>query len=274
MPTVNIDSTLTMSYEDHWYGDPWRQPEVALLIHGVAESSRAWYAWVPHLARELRVLRPDQRGFGRSTVPPPGYAWTIAGFAADLARFLDAVGVASAHVVGAKLGGTIALQFAADYPDRTRTLSVLSGPVRARNTGGRIDLTAFPERIRAIGVGGWAAETQRARLGSEVAEEHIAWWSSFMAQTDPRVCVEITAAVERVDVSGLLPSIKARSLIATSERSPLASVEVVREWARLIPNAEVLVVPGDGYHIAAAKPDECAQHVLAFIKRAAAKEKV
>ncbi len=165
MPTVQLDPTLAMFYEDHYFGDPWLQPEAVLLIHGVAESGAAWYAWVPHLARHFRVLRPDHRGFGQSSVPAAGYAWSPSGFAADLARFLDVLGVDSAHIMGAKLGGAIAVQFAASYPQRTRTLSVVSGPVRARGRGGRADLGSVPDRIRANGVRTWAAETQRARLG-------------------------------------------------------------------------------------------------------------
>ena len=63
MPTIQIDPMLTLFYEDQWFGDPWNQPEVVLLIHGISESSRAWFGWVPCLSRDLRVLRPDWRGF-------------------------------------------------------------------------------------------------------------------------------------------------------------------------------------------------------------------
>jgi hypothetical protein len=41
------------------------------------------------------------------------------------AHVLDKAGVDSAHIIGAKAGGAIAMQFAADYPARTRTLSVV-----------------------------------------------------------------------------------------------------------------------------------------------------
>src|SRR5207248_2653363 len=42
MPAVQIDPTLSMYYEDDYFGEAWRQPEAVLLVHGVAESSRAW----------------------------------------------------------------------------------------------------------------------------------------------------------------------------------------------------------------------------------------
>ena len=252
MPTVRVDPTLTMYYEDDYFGEPWRNPEVVLLIHGVAESSRAWYAWIPHLARSFRVLRPDLRGFGRSSIPPPGYAWSPAGFAADIEHFLDALGQDAVHVVGAKVGGTVALQFAADYPARTRSLAVLSGPVSARNTGGRANLSAFAERVRTVGVQGWAMETQRARLGSEAPEEQIEWWNDFMAATDSRVCTEVTEMAGHLDIATSLRRIQAPTLVVTTEKSALASVDVVRGWQQQIANSELLVLSSDSYHIAAA----------------------
>jgi len=62
----------------------------------------------------------------------------------DLARFLDKLGIKTAHIVGAKLGGSIAYQFAADYPERTQTLAVVSGPVKARDAGGTMNLLSAP----------------------------------------------------------------------------------------------------------------------------------
>src|SRR5207249_3326097 len=97
MPVTNAGTY----YEDDYFGEPWVEPEVVMLVHGVAESGRAWTCWVPHLARTMRVLRPDLPGFGRSAMPPAGYRWSVPAFAAALRDFLDAVGVQRAHVVGA-----------------------------------------------------------------------------------------------------------------------------------------------------------------------------
>src|SRR6478672_10463007 len=43
-------------------------------------------------------------------------------------RVMDKAGVDSAHIVGAKTGGAVAMRFAADYPKRTRALVVVGGP--------------------------------------------------------------------------------------------------------------------------------------------------
>ena len=67
MPTMRPTPDLTMHYEIDDFTDPWHDKETILLLHGNAESSAAWYGWVPHLARRYRVVRPDMRGFGAST---------------------------------------------------------------------------------------------------------------------------------------------------------------------------------------------------------------
>ena len=56
-----------MHYEIDDFTDPWREAETILMIHGNAERGQAWYGWVPTLAREFRIVRPDTRGFGEST---------------------------------------------------------------------------------------------------------------------------------------------------------------------------------------------------------------
>ena len=54
MNTVEIRAGVTLAYRDDWFGAPWGVPETVVMIHGNAESSRAWYAWVPRVATRYR----------------------------------------------------------------------------------------------------------------------------------------------------------------------------------------------------------------------------
>src|SRR5712692_9237203 len=64
-PASNI-SKEELFYREDWFGEPWRKPEVAVLIHGNDESSVVWYGWLPRMGQEFRLIRPDLPGFGRS----------------------------------------------------------------------------------------------------------------------------------------------------------------------------------------------------------------
>ena len=70
MPTLRLPDGTALFYTVDDFTDPWTKPETILLCHGNNESHRAWYGWVPHLARHYRVVRPDMRGFGDSTPMP------------------------------------------------------------------------------------------------------------------------------------------------------------------------------------------------------------
>jgi 3-oxoadipate enol-lactonase len=221
-------STDDFFYREDWFGEPWRKPETAVLIHGNAESSIVWYAWLPRMAQEFRVLRPDLPGLGRSRIPA-GFEWSLPSLAAFVAQVLEKAGADSAHVIGAKAGGAIAMQFAADYPARTRTLSVVHVPLpNARGSG-----TSFAP--------------QRERLGSAASKEMVDYWENMFKTA---------------------PEIPTKGLLMTADRGQLQSVEKAREYQTLIPNSRLVVLRSDGYHIAASNADECVTNVLAFIKEA------
>ncbi len=266
MPSIRVEPSLELHYEDDYFGPPWRTPETVLMVHGVAESSAAWYAWVPALSPHYRVLRVDQRGFGRSSVPPTDYPWSIPGFAADLAHFLDAMGLDAVHVISAKLGGTIALEFAADFPDRVKTLSVVSSPVRGLGHTSDPKLLAATSQLAKSGVRAWAEATQRMRLGSAAPEAHIAFWNDLMAASDRDVCVNVEEMCNHMDVTAGLPKITAPTLVITMAGGAMQTPANVLEWTRRIPRSEVVTIAGDGYHPAASRPEECAAHVLKFIQ--------
>ena len=243
-----------LSYREDWFGEPWRKPEVAMLIHGNDESSVVWFGWVPRMAQEFRLLRPDLPGFGRSKVPA-GFEWSLPSLATFIARVLDKAGVESAHIIGAKTGGAIAMQFAADYPARTRTLAVASGPASV------IKVTN-PSPI-----------PQRDRLGSAASKEMVEYWNNMFGTAPEEGTKGLRTALSKFDLArdGVLQRITAPTLVITSDRSALQSVEKVRQYQVLIPRSQLAVLNSDAYHIAAANADECVTTVLAFIKESRAK---
>ena len=121
MPKLQLSPGVEMFYCVDDYTDPWTKPETILLCHGNNESHQAWYGWVPVLARRYRVVRPDMRGYGRSTPMPRDYRWTLDTIISDYVKLMDHLGIARFHLVGAKIGGTIARAFAARQSHRVRT---------------------------------------------------------------------------------------------------------------------------------------------------------
>jgi len=238
-------------YRDDWLGAPWVKPETALLIHGNDESSVSWFGWIPRMAQEFRLVRPDLPGFGNSPIPQ-NFEWSMPSLATTLARLLDRLGVDSAHIIGAKTGGAIGMQFAADYPQRTRTLTIVSGPVTRVASG--------------IAFSASSSTSQQRRLGTSASKELVEYWDSMMGSTKPQTRTGIAKVEAALNMESVLPRIAAPTLVITTDRSALQSVETVLRYQQKIANSRLLVLPSDAYHVAVIKPDECVSNVLSFIK--------
>jgi 3-oxoadipate enol-lactonase len=262
MPHVRIDDLLDMHYELDDYTDPWTTPDTILLVHGVADTSRAWFAWVPQLGRQFRVFRPDLRGFGQSSVPPPKYQWSLSGFAKDLKALLDHLQIPAVHIVGQRIGGSVVMQFAHDYPERVKSLVVIGGPATLAQSA--LNPGSWLEQVQREGVESWARKTMGARLG-EVSPAMREWWIKEMGKTAQSVMEGIFRYVATMDITALLPQISTPTLVISSDRGALAAVETVRSWQTQIPNSRLLILPSTAYHLAAALPEECAQATMRFI---------
>jgi 3-oxoadipate enol-lactonase len=244
--TVALSPGLQLHYREDWLGAPWINPEAALLIHGNLESGEVWFGWVPGMARHYRVFRPDLPGFGKS-VAPADFDWTLENLATVLANFLDKVGISSAHIVGAKTGGVIAMQFAASYPQKTRSLVLASGPFAP------VD----PKFEHA---------PQSLRLGSAATAEEIAYFNNLTTAVSRETRAGVQKVLAKIDLDGVLPRIAAPTLVITSDRSALQSVETVLRYQPRIRNSRLLVLTSDAYHVAVANADECVRNTLAFIR--------
>ena len=263
MPIARIKPDLDMHYRLDDYTDPWREAEAVLMVHGNHEGSAAWFGWVPTLARHYRVVRPDTRGFADSTPMPRDFPWSLDLVIDDFVQLMGGLGIGRFHLVGAKIGGTIARAVAARRPERVRTLTVVGSPVPRRADNRAAMLKTIEEGgIEARARGGMAA-----RLGTTFPPEAVEWWIKFMGRTPLASELGFAGAINFADISGDIPNIKCPMLVITTEGSRLASLEETRAWQRQVPDSELLVLPGDSYHIAATDPDRCAAATLDFIQR-------
>jgi non-heme chloroperoxidase len=122
MSTVTLTSGLTLHYTAQ--GDPAGVP--VILLHGLSDSHRSYEPMLAHLPYEIRAYALTTRGHGDSDKPE--HCYDPATLAADVAGFMDAVGIIDAVIVGPSAGTYTAQQLAIDHPGRVRGL-VLIGAV-------------------------------------------------------------------------------------------------------------------------------------------------
>src|SRR2546427_6877986 len=174
MPIFEASRDLQLHYLVDDFTEPWTKPETILLLHGNAESSLAWYAWVPLLARRFRVVRPDMRGYGASTPMPRDFKWTLDVIIDDYARLMDSLGVGRFHLVAAKIGGGIARAFAARRPERVAALTVIGSPPPPRKGAQRIPPPT--QGVATEGGGAWGRRPMAGRLRPPLPPEGGEGW--------------------------------------------------------------------------------------------------
>ena len=99
--------------------------EWLMLLHGLASQAHIWDLVAPRLTDSFRVVAIDQRGHGLSDKPDSGYDWAT--LTSDLNAILNALEIDRAVLAGHSWGGNVAVQYAADHPDRVSGLILIDG---------------------------------------------------------------------------------------------------------------------------------------------------
>lgn len=116
--TLEVDGK-TLRYLKQGEGD-----ETIVLLHGFGGDLENWMFVQPALAEKCTTLALDLPGHGGSTKSVEGVT-TIAGLADLVAKFMAALGVDKAHLVGHSLGGAVALKLALTQGDKVSSVSLL-----------------------------------------------------------------------------------------------------------------------------------------------------
>ena len=255
--------TLSDGHRLYWrvddFTDPWTHAPTVLLIHGFAETSEAWRAWVPHLAREYRVLRIDRRGFGKSDPMPVDFAWSLDRMVDDTVSFIEAHAASPTHVIGCKIATPLSIRLAVRRPNLVKSLVLCGGPAAAPNG------EPWARHIEEHGAKSWAAMTMDARMGPEMPAVAKQWWTEFMGATHVSTMIGFLRNLAKIDVSAEVDAIRCPTLVVATD-SPYRPLSQVTPWQSRIPNSRLATIPGGGFHPAAVVPDLCAQTALAFLR--------
>ena len=106
-------------------------PEAAepiVLLHGFPESHRTWRSVAPALARDFRIVAPDQRGFAGSDKPEGVDEYRTDRILEDLIALADALDLKRFTLVGHDWGGAVAWLAALRHPERVQRLVIINAP--------------------------------------------------------------------------------------------------------------------------------------------------
>ncbi len=240
-----------------WYDESGEGSPVVLLHEGVVDS-RIWEPVVPLLGERHRVIRFDQRGFGRSPMQDGPYSLVD-----DLLSVLDAAGIDQAALVGCSRGGGIALTAAVEQPERVSAL-VLAGSGLPGHSVQMVDWS--PEQMAR-----WEA-ADAADDFDAMAELDMEAWAPMGADAELRAMFVENAVGSNGEhtttdepVAERVGEIAAPTLVITGGRDVPGINKVGDLLARRIPGARQAVIEETDHMIPWRTPEELSHLILAFI---------
>jgi len=227
------------------YWDEQGQGEPILLIMGLGWPSDMWYRTRPVLNPRYRTIAFDNRGAGRSGVPSGPYS--IATMASDAGAVLDAAGIASAHLLGASMGGMIAQEFALRYPERVRSLvlacTACGGPHATQADPEVIQILLHragtpAERAEAVVPFIYHPSTPRQRIDEDLAtlSKNYATPEGYMAQLQAILAWEAYTRLPQIQASTLIIH-GANDRLVPAGNADLLAVRIRRAQLVKLPNA-------------------------------------
>ncbi len=239
MPIVQANG-IDINYEVQGDGEP-------LILIPYLAADQACYAFqVPEYAKHFRCFSVDLRGAGLSGKPDGTYTTEL--FADDVAAFMQAAGLDSAHVFGLSLGAAAGMWLAAKHPDRVRSLSLHSA------------WDATDPFLRAV-VEGWQVMAEGLGSVTEMVIRGIFPWCftpelyaarpeyidslADFVRSRPMPPVDAllrqSGAVLAHDARAVLGSIQAPTLITFGRHDMACSTRFAEPLSSAIPDTELIV---------------------------------
>lgn len=240
------------------------RPETVFL-HGFGSSLNTWDLLWPYLDSSRATLRYDLRGYGQTVEP----GTELFSHSADLLAVLDHLEVERCHLVGLSMGGSVAVNFALDHPERVDKLILISPGLMAWDWS-----PTWREQ--------WKEIVTEARAGRMDEARHLWWQHPLFAST--RASAAATALYGSIQKFGgrqwvrdysrqalpeteRLHQLQAPTLLLTGQRD----LEDFRLMASIIEasvdNLTRVDLPDVGHLLHQEQPALCARHIESFLSR-------
>jgi pimeloyl-ACP methyl ester carboxylesterase len=259
-------ATVDLAYLDRGAGSP------VVLLHGFPLDHTMWSAQIEALAATHRVIAPDLRGFGQSSLgdADPDKGVTMEQYADDVAALLDAIGVrASVVLAGFSMGGYIAWQFVRKFQDRLRALIQVDTRAAADTDEARKNRLKMAENIHDWG-SARVAEMMGPKLFSagrfEANPAIVQELRQVVARTNPdAIACAQRGMASRPDMTSFMPSIRVPTLVIAGAEDALTPASDAREFAAKIPNSHYVEIADAGHMTTMENPQAVNDAMTKFV---------
>ena len=238
-----------------------------LLVHGFPLDRTLWSAQ-QSLSDVARVIAPDLRGFGGSTLPAGNVS--IDTYADDLAGLLDALDIQSAVIAGLSMGGYITLAFQRRHAHRVRALILADTRAGADSADGKKGRDTNITLAREQGVAAIAEKMFAKMLTPKTISERPAVAQATMQMMARQPVAGVIAALgamrDRPDATPMLGEVKSPTLVVVGADDTLIPPSESEIMAKAIHGAQLKLIPGAAHLANLDAPEEFNRVVREFLK--------
>ncbi len=248
------------------YWDEQGTGDAVLLIMGLGYPSDMWYRTRAVLSKTYRTIAIDNRGVGRSDMPPGPYPIPL--MAADALGVLDAAGISRAHVYGISMGGMIAQELTLQHPERVRSLilgcTAAGGPtaVQAEPDAGKMLMARgvmTPEQAAEAAIPFiYDSGTPRALIDEDINIRRP-WFPR------PEAYVAQLQGILAWEAYSRLPQINVPTLVIHGENDRLVPVGNGKLIASRIPGAKLVLLSRASHIYPTDQPEASHRAILDFL---------
>jgi len=237
-----------------------------IFLHGITDSWRSFELLLPHLPEWIRAFAVTQRGHGDATRPEDGYS--ADDFAADVAGFMDTVGLERAVIVGHSMGSFNAQRFAAEYQKRTSALILIGSFTSCLDNRGvkefyEMAIKPLTDPIPPE----FAREFQESTVAKPLSEAFLEMVTGESLKVPARVWKAAMEGVVTDDNSDFLRKIKAPTLLIWGEKDAYFPHSEQEKLLRKIEKSELNVYTKTGHAPHWEEPEKTAADIADFIEQ-------
>jgi len=246
---------LVVHLEERGAGPP------VLLAHGMWCDGGMFARLATELARDHRVLVPDLRGHGRTTVPAT--QWEIGDLALDLVALLDHLEIERVTLLGFSMGGMAAIDLAIHFPKRLEALALVGTSAAAEELLRALEIRALARIIQLTGQARYLArEAARSTFSPSFRKADPAavarWESSVRAMEDRALIQALHAVASRPSLLERLDEITVTSVIAAGGADRVLKPRWSKAMHRRLRRSKLVIYPKTGHAVPTERPLEMA----------------
>ena len=236
MPKMTASDGCSIYY--HFEGEEGRP--VVMLSNSLGSRLEMWEPQIAALTERYRVLLYDNRGHGRSDVPPPPY--TLERIATDARELIEDLEVGPVLWCGLSLGGMVGMWLAANAPHLFKSAvfantSPLLGPPDIWNERVKIIQTQGMEALAKIGVQRWLTPAFAAAHPDVQAR-----LARMIAETPSRGYIGAALAIRDMDLRDCLARIALPVLVIAGSHDPSTPYTMGEQIAGGIAGARLAIL--------------------------------